>query len=106
MCNNSVKKALVLFATVSHTTEVVSHRFFEEADYSSETIKEQIDRHEAQLQKLGELESLAADLVEELSGSRPVFCDQGGFLDGNVGSIWFTYSNLEYKFDGKELTLA
>lgn len=96
----SLKKALVLFASISYETEILVHK---EADCSD---PDAMRRWRDEKNRLNAMERTAADLVEEISGSRPEFFDQGGFFDGGLGVISFTYAGLEFNYDGKEITMA
>lgn len=95
--NNTTNIAVRAYAVAAWVNEYNAH----EGMYPTETPETYFHR----LDEARRVEALAADKVEELTGSRPEFVDQGGFMDG-CGVIVFGFNGIEFEFDGKNLSIC
>lgn len=90
-------KALKLYATACWISEYVNNQ----GRIPSETA----EAYFAKLDEAKRVELLAADKVEELTGSRPVFLDQGGFIEGH-GVVLFEHDGIQYEYNSHRLTVC
>ena len=95
--NNANNNAITAYACACWISEYVNNQ----GRIPSETV----EAYFAKLDEAKRVELLAADKVEELTGSRPVFLDQGGFIEGH-GVVLFEHDGIKYEYNSHRLTVC